>query len=161
MSLHTDLPIYRTGVDLVKLAFAVQQQMPRTFKRTLGEKITVHCTDMLDLMAMANASRGAERAAYINPRKTVLQFVERGIDFVGHVIKPWRRTTRPRTVRRAVQRLATMPASDTFAAGNSYLGVIGQASHSHHDRSLIANVLRDRGHAVKGDLSKIYRRATS
>lgn len=28
-------------------------------------------------------------------------------------------------------------------------------------RSLIANVLRDRGHAVKGDLSKIYRRATS
>lgn len=70
MSLHTDLPIYRTGVDLVKLAFAVQQQMPRTFKRTLGEKITVHCTDMLDLMAMANASRGAERAAYIH---TLLQ----------------------------------------------------------------------------------------
>jgi RNA-directed DNA polymerase len=31
---------------------------------------------------------------HLNPRKTVLQPVERGIDFVGHVIKPWRRTTR-------------------------------------------------------------------
>ena len=98
--------------------------------------------------------------AHINPRKTVLQPVARGIDFVGHVIKPWRRTTRPRTVRRAVQRLATMPASETFAAGNSYLGLIGQASHSHHDRTLIANVLRDRGHAVVGGINKIYRRAT-
>ena len=65
MSLHTDLPIYKKGCDLVQLAFNVQQQMPRSFKRTLGEKITVHCTDMLDLMAMANATRGADRAVYI------------------------------------------------------------------------------------------------
>lgn len=66
MTLHTDLPIYKRGCDLVKLAFNVQQQMPRSFKRTLGEKITVHCTDMLDLMAMANATRGAERSAHIH-----------------------------------------------------------------------------------------------
>ena len=65
MSLHTDLPIYKKGCDLVQLAFNVQQQMPRSFKRTLGEKITVHCTDMLDLMALANAARGADRATYI------------------------------------------------------------------------------------------------
>jgi hypothetical protein len=70
MSLHTDLPIYKKGCELVALAFNVQQQMPRSFKRTLGEKITVHCTDMLDLMALANASRGQERAAYI---RTLLQ----------------------------------------------------------------------------------------
>lgn len=50
MTLHTDLPIYKKGCDLVKLAFQVQQLMPRSFKRTLGEKITVHCTNMLDLM---------------------------------------------------------------------------------------------------------------
>src|SRR6185369_3993886 len=28
----------------------------------------------------------------LNPRKTVLQPVERGVDFVGQLIKPWRRT---------------------------------------------------------------------
>ena len=70
MTLHTELPIYKKGCELVRLAFAVQQQMPRSFKRTLGEKITVHCTDMLDLMALANASRGHERAVYI---RTLLQ----------------------------------------------------------------------------------------
>jgi hypothetical protein len=65
MSLHTDLPIYKKGCDLLRLAFNVQQQMPRSFKRTLGEKITVHCTDMLDLMAMANATQGTNRVVHI------------------------------------------------------------------------------------------------
>ena len=65
MSLHTDLPIYKKGCDLLRLAFNVQQQMPRSFKRTLGEKITVHCTDMLDHMAMANATQGTNRAVHI------------------------------------------------------------------------------------------------
>jgi len=96
--------------------------------------------------------------AHINPRKTVLQPVDRGIDFVGHLIKPWSHRTRPRTVNRALQRLASIPAHETFAAGNSYLGLVGQATHSHHDRTRIANVLRDRGHVVAGDMRKIYRR---
>lgn len=65
MTLHTELPIYKKGCELVKLAFLVQQQMPRGQKRHLGEKITQHCTDMLDLMALANASRGQERAQFI------------------------------------------------------------------------------------------------
>lgn len=59
-----------------------------------------------------------------------------------------------------MERLRTMPAADTFTAGNSYLGLLRQASHSHHDRARVAQVLRRRGHAVEGDLSKIYRRTT-
>jgi RNA-directed DNA polymerase len=96
--------------------------------------------------------------AQINPRKTILQPIDRGIDFVGHVIKPWRRTTRKRTVATALHRLATMPATDTFEAGNSYLGLMRQASHSHTHQSQIANILRRRGHAVAGDLGKVFRR---
>lgn len=95
----------------------------------------------------------------INPRKTILQPIDRGIDFVGHVIKPWRRTTRPRTLRVALQRIEAMPADDVFAAGNSYLGLVGQASHPHTDRTRIANALLARGHCVKSDLTKIYRKA--
>ena len=97
--------------------------------------------------------------AHLNPTKTILQPIERGIDFVGHVIKPWRRTTRKRTLATAASRLQAMPAADVFAAGNSYLGLLGQASHSHTDRAELANVLRGRGHAVKGDFSKIYRKS--
>lgn len=43
--------------------------------------------------------------------------------------------------------------------GNSYLGLIGQATHCHADRAAIARVLRKRGHVVAGNLKKIYQRA--
>ena len=96
----------------------------------------------------------------LNDAKTILQPASRGVDFVGQLHKPWRTRTRPSTVHRAVARLQAMDAADIFAAGNSYLGLIRQATHSHHDQARIANALRDRGHAVAGDLNKIYRRST-
>jgi hypothetical protein len=99
--------------------------------------------------------------AHLNPTKTILQPVDRGIDFVGHVIKPWRRTTRKRTMATAINRLRTMPEEDVFTAGNSYLGLLGQASHSHADRADLANVLLDRGYTVKGDFSKIYKKRST
>jgi RNA-directed DNA polymerase len=98
--------------------------------------------------------------ARLNPSKTILQPVDRGIDFVGHVIKPWRRTTRPRTTATAILRLQSMPAADVFSAGNSYLGLARQASHSHHDQAKLINVLRKRGHCFKPDLTKIFARAS-
>lgn len=61
MALYSELPIYKHGCDLLSLALDVQTQMKRDFKRTLGEKIHVLCVDMLEAMAMANASRGADR----------------------------------------------------------------------------------------------------
>ena len=93
----------------------------------------------------------------LNTSKTILQPIDRGIDFVGHVIKPWRRTTRARTLASAIKRLQTMPAADVFTAGNSYLGLLRQASHSHHDQAQIINVLRKRGHCFTPDLAKIFR----
>ena len=65
MAIHTELPIYRTGVRLLTLAVKVQEQMPRSMKRILGEKITQHCVEMLDLMALANASQRGNRTAHI------------------------------------------------------------------------------------------------
>ncbi len=65
MALHSDLPIHRTGVLLLALAVRAQEQMPRGVKRTLGEKISSHCVEMLDLMALANATKRQQRADYI------------------------------------------------------------------------------------------------
>lgn len=96
--------------------------------------------------------------AHLNPRKTVLQPIDRGIDFVGHVIKPWQHTTRPRTVRTALRRIETMPAAEVYSAGNSYLGLMRQAGNSHQDQVAIARALLKRGHTVDGDLTKIFRR---
>ena len=43
--------------------------------------------------------------------------------------------------------------------GNSYFGLARQASHSHYEQVLIARVMRMRGHAIDGALSKAFRRA--
>ena len=77
---------------------------------------------------------------------------------VGHVIKPWHRTTRARTVRSALHELGTMPTADLFASGNSYLGLLRQASHSHHDRARVAKLMLKRGHSVAWDMTKAFRR---
>jgi hypothetical protein len=75
MALHSDLPIYRTGVQLLTLAVKAQEQMPRGVKRTLGEKISEHCVEMLDLMALANATQRSERARHIEQLMTRLRAV--------------------------------------------------------------------------------------
>lgn len=66
MALYSELPIYKHGCDLLALALDVQTQMRRDFKRTLGEKIHVLCVDMLEAMAMANASRGEDRVLQLD-----------------------------------------------------------------------------------------------
>ena len=94
--------------------------------------------------------------ARLNPTKTILQPIDRGVDFVGHVIKPWRRTTRKRSVAQAMKRIAAAPAEDLRETANSYFGLLSQASHSQKDRAALANLILRRGHAVNGSLTKTY-----
>ena len=100
-------------------------------------------------------------AAHLNPRKTIIQPLKRGVDFVGQVIKPWRRTLRRKTLRVALERTARTEAGALLESANSYFGLLRQSTHSHHDRAQLANLLRDRGHTVKADLTKTYRHSTA
>ncbi len=120
-----------------------------------------HSADWLNAAHADIAAFLPERlGCQLNPRKTILQPVDRGIDFVGFVVKPWSRTTRRRSVSNALHRIEQAAAADLFALGNSYLGLVRQAQHSHHHQARIANALLARGHCVAGDLTKIYRRAS-
>ncbi|USW94225.1 RNA-directed DNA polymerase [Pseudomonas proteolytica] len=96
--------------------------------------------------------------AKLNPTKTILQPVDRGVDFVGHVIKPWRRTTRKRSLAQALKRTAAAPAEDLRETANSYFGLLSQASHSQRDRSALANVVLKRGNTVNAALTKTYQK---
>ncbi len=98
----------------------------------------------------------ARLGAQINPRKTILQPIDRGVDFVGQVIKPWRRETRKRTRNEALRRIAETPRRDLMQVANSYFGLLRQATASHHDRALLANLLRSLGKAVDRDLTKTF-----
>ena len=46
----------------------------------------------------------------------------------------------------------------TDTAG-SYFGLLRQTTNSHHDRACLANTLRQRGHSVKADFTKTYRKS--
>lgn len=94
--------------------------------------------------------------AKLNPKKTILQPVDRGVDFVGHVIRPWRRTTRKRSVNEALRRTAAASDADLHETANSYFGLLRQASHSQKDRATLARLILKRGRAVNGDLTKTY-----
>lgn len=95
--------------------------------------------------------------AHINLSKTILQPVDRGVDFVGQVIRPWHRVTRKRTVKAAMRRVRDIDAADLFETANSYYGLLRQASHSHYQRAALSNILRYRGHTISGNLTKTYR----
>lgn len=96
--------------------------------------------------------------ARLNERKTILQPIDRGIDFVGHVIKPWHRSTRRRTFHEGLRRVAQAPSADVHVLANSYFGLMRQAPASHYDRAQLANVARDRGFSVDARFTKTYRR---
>ena len=98
--------------------------------------------------------------AKLNPTKTILQPVDRGVDFVGHVIKPWRRSTRKRSLAQALKRTAAAPSEDLRETANSYFGLLSQASHSEKDRAALARVVLKRGHSVNGALTKAYQKPT-
>lgn len=91
----------------------------------------------------------------LNRKKTILQPIARGIDFVGQVIKPWRRSIRRRVVNDALQRTAA--ATDLHVTANSYFGLFRQATHSIRDRTKLARLALRRGHCVDLSLTKTYR----
>lgn len=94
----------------------------------------------------------------LNPRKTILQPVSRGVDFVGYVIKPWRMEVRRRTLHAGLAAIESASDSETLEIINSYLGLMRHAS-SHHDRARIANAARHRAHCVDAALTKAYSRS--
>lgn len=110
-----------------------------------------------DALSQINAFLPAKLNAKLNPTKTILQPVDRGVDFVGQVIKPWHRYTRKRTVNEAISQIKKTPKNKIFEVANSYLGLIGQASSHHHDRAMLGKALLNKGCTIKSDLTKIYR----
>ena len=165
---HCGLPIGNLSSQFFANVFL--NALDQFVKHQLGARYYVRYVDDFILIHESaqwlNAARErieqflAERLhVQLNPRKTIVQPVARGVDFVGHVLKPWRRTTRRRTLASAIRRIENLPAADVYATGNSYLGLVRQATHSHRERTALCRALLKRGHAVEGRcLSKIFRK---
>jgi RNA-directed DNA polymerase len=149
--------IYLDALD----QFAKHQVRARHYVRYVDDFILLHESPLWlnGALASIDAFLPSRLGARLNPSKTILQPVARGVDFVGHVIKPWHTRARRRTVGQAAARLRTMPADDVYAAANSYFGLLRQSDSSHSDRARVARAVLSRGHAVNRSFTKAYRRS--
>lgn len=95
--------------------------------------------------------------AQINPKKTILQPISRGVDFVGQVIKPWRRISRGRLAASASA--AAKISENKQATINSYLGLMRQTASLVERQRLCRTAMR-LGFAVVADASKVIKIAT-
>ena len=93
----------------------------------------------------------------LNPKKTILQPIERGIDFVGQIIKPWHTTTRRKTVNHAISQIKRYDMASAYKSANSYFGLLRQATANHHDRSRLARAVLQRGLMVDGGFTKAFK----
>lgn len=56
MALHKDLPIYKSAYDLLSITTEITRNIPRDFKRLIGEKVREECVEILVLIFRANVS---------------------------------------------------------------------------------------------------------
>jgi RNA-directed DNA polymerase len=99
--------------------------------------------------------------ARLNPKKTILQPVDRGIDFVGQVIKPWHRSIRLRTVNEAYRRSGQVSDEDRQATLNSYFCLFRQVSKGLGKRAKLAKLALLNGHAVDGKFTKAFKKGVT
>jgi RNA-directed DNA polymerase len=139
--------------------YAKHRLAARHYVRYVDDFILLHESPQWLGAALTDIAAYLPRALHVelNPRKTILQPVDRGVDFVGYVIKPFCTRTRRRTVSHAIHQIETLAAKDVYTSANSYFGLLGQSTSSHADRACLARAVLKRGHAVNRQLTKSYR----
>ena len=61
MAIHTDLPIYKTAYKLLDATTDIVKHMDRSYKRSIGEKITDECIEIVVLVFRANVAQEKEQ----------------------------------------------------------------------------------------------------
>ncbi len=56
MALHKELPIYQSAYQLLELTTEITRNIPRDFKRLIGEKVREECVEIVVLIFRANVA---------------------------------------------------------------------------------------------------------
>ena len=143
--------VYLDGLDqMIKRRLGM-----RHYVRYVDDMVLIHPEPKV-LLAAADAIRAhlAGIGLALAEHKTFVTPVAKGIDFVGHVIRPHRRSGRPKTHRAALRRLQDAPAADFAKSCNSYLGLY-RHSGSRAQTIDICRIALRRRHWIAGDLTKV------
>lgn len=74
MALHHELPIYRETYELLTKVVQVTRNIPRDFKRLIGEELRAECVKMMVLIFRANVA--TDKVQHIQELLERLQVVE-------------------------------------------------------------------------------------
>ena len=140
--------------------FAKHRIGAKHYIRYVDDMVLLHeSPEWLNRTAAEIGSFASEKLALsLNPRKTILQPVERGVDFVGQIIKPWHRVLRRITFESAMTAVSEKTGEDLMRSANSYLGLFRQSGHSHNARVRLARIALGKGHCVDGGFTKVFRK---
>ena len=94
----------------------------------------------------------------LHPRKTDINRIERGINFLGYVVRPHARYVRRSTLHNAHSKIATAgrdaDKSQVQSTANSYFGLMRHAN-AWRERQRFTQTLRSHGHRVRSDLTRV------
>lgn len=140
--------------------FVKRQLKPRAYARYVDDFVLLHEDPQWLKQAQPEIEAFLARRlrARLNPTKTILQTTDHGIDFVGHIIKPWRTVPRGKLRRSALIKLRT-PDEDISASVTSYLGLM-RASSGYESRASVCRAALKAGYSVDHQFKKIYPRST-
>ena len=144
MAQYQHLPIYKSTYELLQHITRLTKEFPRDYKHSLAAKLRDEAAEMDGFV-------GRELGLRLHPNKTDINRIERGINFLGYIVRPHARYVRRSTVLSAHQRIADLvDAADPAALRstvNSYLGLMRHAN-TWLERGRLAAALREHGWRV-------------
>lgn len=146
--------VYLNALD----QFVEHQIRPRSYIRYVDDFIFLHESPqwLLESKRRIKVFLHERLKAAINPTKTVLQPIDRGVDFVGQVIKPWHRVPRSTLVPNAMAKVRDADTPEKRrASANSYLGLMRQSS-AYAARASLCKRMMMHGHSVDYKLTRAY-----
>jgi retron-type reverse transcriptase len=138
--------------------FAKHQLKARQFVRYVDDVVMLghDSAALYDAAHYMNDFIGASLGLHLHPNKTEINRIERGINFLGYIVRPHARYVRRSTLDNAHKKIhdPALDAGQMQATANSYFGLMRHAN-AWRERKRFANALRQTGHRVHRDLTRV------
>ena len=126
------------------------------YVRYVDDMVVVHdSAQKLNQVADGIRAELAKLGMSIAEHKTSIEPAEKGVDFVGHVIRPYRRQWRPKTQRAALRKIAQTDTPNLVQTCNSYLG-LARSTGNRSQTLTIARAALKSGLAVNSNLNRTF-----
>jgi len=145
--------------------FAKRHLKMRWFVRYVDDMVALgHDSSALhDASIRMNTFLGGALGLRLHPNKTEINRIERGVNFLGYVVRPYARYVRRSTLQHAHQKIAGLPKDAdpqiVRATANSYYGLMRHAN-AWRERDRLARTLKTAGYRTDRKLERLILQRT-